>query len=37
MMVLWKNKARWMNKDVEDGPNDIKDFWDGEKMREFQV
>jgi hypothetical protein len=33
--ILWENDGvRWMNKDVEDEPDDIKDFWNGKKMRE---
>jgi hypothetical protein len=37
MITLWENRGRWMNKDVEEGLDHIKDIWDGKKMHEYQV
>ena len=37
MIALWENRESWMNKDVEEGLDHIKDFWDGEKMHEYHV
>jgi hypothetical protein len=36
-LTMWNKKSRWMNKDVLQSPNEIKDFWDGEKVRIYQA
>lgn len=36
-LTMWSNRSRWMSEDVLQRPNEIKDFWDGEKVRIYQA
>lgn len=36
LMRMWRNKERWLGKDLQEHPEHIYDFWDGEKCRATQ-
>lgn len=36
ILNMWTNKDRWINKSVFEGPDHVKEFWDGEKIRLYQ-
>lgn len=32
---MWRNRTNWLNKELNDYPNSIKEFWDGSKLGEW--
>lgn len=36
LLKMWRNKERWLGKDLKEHPEQIYEFWDGEKCRATQ-
>lgn len=34
-LTMWRHRTNWLNKELHDYPDSIKDFWDGSKVREW--